>query len=254
MAFPTSPEVLAPSAAGLVVVTVVLFLLVARVGRRSEPVEPPAAPAAPPQDERPSAGLWDEPRRSSTEQQDGSEGSPVDPSSPTGPAGARTAPAVPPLPVREPGRQTPPPQPGARSAAHLAPALPWPRPRTEPAPPPGHDARDKLLAVLLPDPSQAVRAVAELEDSRTQLDLLTDAVGHHRHLLGLAANRLLRAGLTPSQVAALAGMGEDELADLVAATLGLLDDQPTGSSRTADPGRAWASAGSAAGSTTPTTG
>jgi hypothetical protein len=105
-------------------------------------------------------------------------------------------------------------------------------------------AKDRLLAVLLGDPRAAVAALAAVD---------TDA--------GTTASdgdvtALLRAGLSPSQVARLVGVDESRLAALVARRLGLLpDDQPpSGTNRTDDPGRSWANAGSSAGSTTPTTG
>jgi len=105
-------------------------------------------------------------------------------------------------------------------------------------------AKDRLLAVLLGDPEAAVAALAAVD---------TDA--------GTTASdgdvtALLRAGLSPSQVARLVGVDESRLAALVARRLGLLpDDQaPSGTNRTDEPGRSWANAGSSAGSTTPTTG
>ncbi|WP_433030796.1 hypothetical protein [Actinomycetospora sp. CA-053990] len=105
-------------------------------------------------------------------------------------------------------------------------------------------AKDRLLAVLLGDPQAAVAALAAVD---------TDA--------GTSASdgdvtALLRAGLSPSQVARLVGVDESRLAALVARRLGLLpDDQaPSGTNRTDEPGRSWANAGSSAGSTTPTTG
>ena len=98
--------------------------------------------------------------------------------------------------------------------------------------------------MLLGDPRAAVAALAAVD---------TDA--------GTTASdgdvtALLRAGLSPSQVARLVGVDESRLAALVARRLGLLpDDQaPSGTNRTDEPGRSWANAGSSAGSTTPTTG
>lgn len=107
----------------------------------------------------------------------------------------------------------------------------------------GDRAKDRLLAVLLADPDGAVDVVAAMsEDGEAS---------------GTAAASLLRAGLTPRQVAVLCGVDEGALATLVARDLGLLArslrDQD-GRSRTEEPGRAWASAGSEPVSTTPTTG
>lgn len=112
----------------------------------------------------------------------------------------------------------------------------------------GERAKDRLLATLLTDPEGAVDVVAALPEDGSAP--------------GSAAAALLRAGLTPAQTAGLCGVEEGDLADLVARDLGLLEvvrngaqpDADSGRSRTEEPGRAWASAGSAAGSTTPTTG
>jgi Pentapeptide repeats (8 copies) len=81
---------------------------------------------------------------------------------------------------------------------------------------PGHDARDRLLRVLLADPARAVHAAGDLEASRTQLDRLNDSVHYQRRQLADAARRLRGAGLTPAQVAQLAGFGEGELVTLLA--------------------------------------
>ncbi|HEV7792239.1 MAG TPA: hypothetical protein VGP05_24775 [Pseudonocardia sp.] len=81
---------------------------------------------------------------------------------------------------------------------------------------PGNDARDRLLHVLLADPARAVHAVGDLEASRTQLDRLNDSVHYQRRQLADAARRLRGAGLSPAQVAQLAGFGEGELVSLLA--------------------------------------
>lgn len=81
---------------------------------------------------------------------------------------------------------------------------------------PGKDARDRLLHVLLADPARAVHAVGDLEASRTQLDRLNDSVHYQRRQLADAAQRLRGAGLSPAQVAQLAGFGEGELVTLLA--------------------------------------
>jgi len=108
-------------------------------------------------------------------------------------------------------------------------------------------AKDRLLAVLLRDPRAAVAALAAVEPDTGTAPSDGDVTA------------LLRAGLSPAQVARLVGVDESRLATLVARGLGLLpDDQggatSTGTNRTEDPGRSWANAGSSAGSTTPTTG
>ena len=115
------------------------------------------------------------------------------------------------------------------------------RRRGQPVPDTG-SAKDRLLAVLLHDPRGAVAAL-------TTADRDT----------GSSAAALLRAGLTPAQVARLAGVEEHHLATVVAQGPGLLTPAQgsggaTGENRTVDPGRSWANAASSAGSTTPTTG
>jgi hypothetical protein len=80
----------------------------------------------------------------------------------------------------------------------------------------GDDARDRLLHVLLADPARAVHAVGDLEASRTQLNRLNDSVHYQRRQLADAARRLRGAGLSPAQVAQLAGFGEGELVSLLA--------------------------------------
>jgi hypothetical protein len=107
-------------------------------------------------------------------------------------------------------------------------------------------AKDRLLAVLLRDPHAAVTALAAAGDG--------DGEGPGER----DVTALLRAGLTPAQVAHLVGVDEERLATVVARGLGLLPQGPagaaTGENRTDDPGRSWANAASSAGSTTPTTG
>ena len=105
-------------------------------------------------------------------------------------------------------------------------------------------AKDRLLAVLLGDPQAAVAALSAVDTGAGTSASDGDVTA------------LLRAGLSPGQVARLVGVDESRLAALVARRLGLLpDDQaPSGTNRTDEPGRSWANAGSSAGSTTPTTG
>jgi len=82
--------------------------------------------------------------------------------------------------------------------------------------PPTMDAKDRLLRVLLADPVRALHAVGDLEASRGQLDRLNESVRYQRRQLADAARRLRGAGLTPAQVAQLAGFGEGELVTLLA--------------------------------------
>ncbi|WP_328304411.1 hypothetical protein [Actinomycetospora sp. NBC_00405] len=138
---------------------------------------------------------------------------------------------------------TPPEEP--HRARHAAAADGEAGPETDPETGPDTEsAKDRLLAVLLGDPEAAVAALsaADIDAGSTASDGDVTA--------------LLRAGLSPSQVARLVGVDESRLAALVARRLGLLpDDQPpSGTNRTDEPGRSWANAGSSAGSTTPTTG
>jgi hypothetical protein len=114
----------------------------------------------------------------------------------------------------------------------------------------GGSAKDRLLAVLLHDPQAAVAALAGV-DGRGGGDGGGPGEGD--------VTALLRAGLTPAQVARLAGVDEHHLATVVARRLGLLPGTQgggvvTGENRTEEPGRSWANAASSAGSTTPTTG
>lgn len=76
-------------------------------------------------------------------------------------------------------------------------------------------AKDRLLRVLLSDPETALVAVGDLADCLEQLDRLTESVGHQRGELAKVARRLRSAGLTTTQVAQLAGVGEGELAALL---------------------------------------
>lgn len=84
-----------------------------------------------------------------------------------------------------------------------------------PAPRGRGDVRDRLLAVLLDDPVRAVGAAVELEACRRQLDRLTDAVRHERHVLGSVLARLAEAGLAPDQLARLSGLSDEELRSLL---------------------------------------
>ena len=83
-------------------------------------------------------------------------------------------------------------------------------------PPPGGDVRDRLLAVLLADPACALGATVELEACSSQLDRLSDAVRHQRSALGEVLGRLAGAGLSPEQLARLAGLPIDDVRTLLA--------------------------------------
>ncbi|QJY45775.1 MDR family MFS transporter [Pseudonocardia broussonetiae] len=82
-------------------------------------------------------------------------------------------------------------------------------PPAEPAPA-GTDARDRLLAMLLPDPTRALTVVATAERAR-------DAVRHARRELEVrtaeldgASEELVAQGLSPRQVQDLLGLSEEE--------------------------------------------
>jgi hypothetical protein len=103
-------------------------------------------------------------------------------------------------------------------------------PATVPAPRPGNDgvarqdgsvsdARDRLLAVLLDDPEQAVGAAVELETCLHELDRLSDAVRAGRAALRDVLHRLAAAGLRPEQLARLARMPQAEVEALLEAAL-----------------------------------
>jgi len=162
-----------------------------------------------------------------------------------------TEPEPEPEPEAEPGPEAADGTPVASLVRDAGPATgPATSPATSPATGPAtgpavESAKDRLLAVLLRDPRGAVDALAAAEG--------TDRAA------GTSATELLRAGLTPAQVARLVGVDEDRLATMVAERLGLLagrqgSDGVTGANRTDDPGRSWANTASSAGSTTPTTG
>jgi hypothetical protein len=101
------------------------------------------------------------------------------------------------------------------------PAAAEPQPAVEPEPhtatrPDPADARDRLLRVLLTDPERALTAVDDLESCLVQLARLNESVDYQRRQLANVARRLRAAGLTPAQVARLAGLGEGELVSLLA--------------------------------------
>jgi hypothetical protein len=75
--------------------------------------------------------------------------------------------------------------------------------------------KDRLLRVLLADPARALRAVDDLESSKWQLDQLHESLDVQREQLAGAARRLRQAGLSPAQVARLAGGSGREIAELL---------------------------------------
>ncbi|GAA4543202.1 hypothetical protein [Pseudonocardia xishanensis] len=77
------------------------------------------------------------------------------------------------------------------------------------------DARDRLLAVLLADPVRAVGATLDLQTQQEELAKLAEAMRAQREELGGVVRRLTAAGLSADQVAKLAGLGPDEVTDLL---------------------------------------
>jgi MFS family permease len=75
--------------------------------------------------------------------------------------------------------------------------------------------KDRLLRVLLADPARALRAVDDLESSKGQLDQLHESMDVQREQLAGAARRLRQAGLSPAQVARLAGGSSREITELL---------------------------------------
>lgn len=132
-----------------------------------------------------------------------------------------------PVAQQQPTATTTPPLSGARPTTatdnpddtHNSAASPTPA-RTEPTAQPASrgDVRDRLLAVLLDNPTQAVRAVTELDATRGHLDRLTealDAIRRERGVLGEVLARLAATGLRPDQLATLAGLPLTEVHDLL---------------------------------------
>jgi hypothetical protein len=147
-----------------------------------------------------------------------------------GPAASGNGRHVPPTPARPPAPGVPTPSADGADGAAASGARPHPAERGTG----GTDPKDRLLRVLLLDPDRALRAVTDLEASKAQLERLTESVHYQRRQLADAARRLRRAGLTPAQVAQLAGFGEGELVSLLvehppSPTRRSLDDAPRGS-------------------------
>lgn len=263
-----APQTWIAAAAVLVLIAVVLIALAPRRRRRAPdtPVAAPAAPAAgPPPEEDPDT----DPVSLGGARVPPAGGGDDAVTAPALPSGSAPVTGLAPRPEAEPGQDADPDRRYRPAAADDLGTEASGRPRPTPSPRPvaaeaaGHRenaavpdpartsdrAKDRLLAALLPDHQGAVDVLAAMPEDGP-------ASGEH-------AAALLRTGLSPAQVAGLCGVEQADLADLVARELGLLDRPGTaaqdpapdrGDSRTDVPGRAWASAGSAAGSTTPTTG
>jgi hypothetical protein len=80
--------------------------------------------------------------------------------------------------------------------------------------------RDRLLAVLLPDPDRAVGATVDLDSSQGALQRLSETVRQEQAALGAVLRRLLDSGLSVEQVAKLAGLPTCDVATILGRTLG----------------------------------
>ncbi|MFC5994503.1 hypothetical protein ACFQE5_09805 [Pseudonocardia hispaniensis] len=76
---------------------------------------------------------------------------------------------------------------------------------------PRGDIRDRLLEVLLDDPSRAIDAAADLQKALGQLEKLTEAVRQEREVLTSMLRRLADAGLDADQVGRLSGLPVDDV-------------------------------------------
>lgn len=99
----------------------------------------------------------------------------------------------------------------ALAARALAGRLPQPG-GTSPAQP---DLRDRLLAVLLDNPQEALGAAAELDGHREQLAQLSDALARQEEQLRGLVGKLSAAGLASDQVARLADLPQAEVERLL---------------------------------------
>lgn len=76
--------------------------------------------------------------------------------------------------------------------------------------PAGTDARDRLLAMLLPDPQRALAVVQGAERSRDALRRSRADAARHGAELDDAAEELVAQGLSPEQVRSLLALADDE--------------------------------------------
>lgn len=96
-----------------------------------------------------------------------------------------------------------------------APAIRPEKPPPDPPAAPG-DARDRLLAVLLDDPEQALVATTDLDACRGRLQGLDAALRHERGVLADVLARLAATGLDHEQLSRLADLPVDEVRHLLA--------------------------------------
>jgi EmrB/QacA subfamily drug resistance transporter len=74
----------------------------------------------------------------------------------------------------------------------------------------GPDARDRLLEMLLPDPSRALVAIAEAEGARDATRRARRELADRTRVLDRATEELVAQGLSPEQVRGLLGLTDDE--------------------------------------------
>jgi EmrB/QacA subfamily drug resistance transporter len=72
------------------------------------------------------------------------------------------------------------------------------------------DARDRLLAMLLPDPSRALVVIAEAEAARDATRRARRELADRTRVLDRATEELVAQGLSPQQVSALLDLTDDE--------------------------------------------
>jgi hypothetical protein len=97
--------------------------------------------------------------------------------------------------------------------------------------------RDRLLAVLLPDPDRAVGATVDLDSSQGALQRLSEAVRQEQASLGAVLRRLLDSGLSVEQVAKLAGLPTCDVATILGRTLDRSTDASSTDARSTDGAR-----------------
>jgi hypothetical protein len=97
--------------------------------------------------------------------------------------------------------------------------------------------RDRLLAVLLPDPDRAVGATVDLDSSQGALQRLSEAVRQEQASLGAVLRRLLDSGLSVEQVAKLADLPTCDVATILGRTLDGSTDASSTDARSTDAAR-----------------
>ena len=78
---------------------------------------------------------------------------------------------------------------------------------------PAVDARDRLLATLLPDPDRAVALIADAEQARDAVRRARRDAADHGDALDRAGDELVAQGLTSRQVSRLLELTDEEAPD-----------------------------------------